>query len=125
MRLASPPATVRFAPNFATTMNVINVLKDTSFLAILALGFTLALIVSELDLSIAEVASLSAVVTGMRPGGKRRALLPPSAAYGALPAGLPQPPTFAARRQVVNHAREPLVFEVVAVRVNGKGAPAR
>ncbi|PZR89180.1 MAG: ABC transporter permease [Stutzerimonas stutzeri] len=55
---------VAFAPNFATTMNVINVLKDTSFLAILALGFTLALIVSELDLSIAEVASLSAVVTG-------------------------------------------------------------
>ncbi|RYE85288.1 MAG: ABC transporter permease [Hyphomicrobiales bacterium] len=55
---------VAFAPNFATKMNVINVLKDTSFLAILALGFTLALIVSELDLSIAEVASLSAVVTG-------------------------------------------------------------
>lgn len=55
---------IAFAPNFATKMNVINVLKDTSFLAILALGFTLALIVSELDLSIAEVASLSAVVTG-------------------------------------------------------------
>ena len=55
---------VAFAPNFATTMNIINVLKDTSFLAILAIGFTLALIVSELDLSIAEVASLSAVVTG-------------------------------------------------------------
>lgn len=55
---------VAFAPNFATKMNIINVLKDTSFLAILALGFTLALIVSELDLSIAEVASLSAVVTG-------------------------------------------------------------
>jgi ribose transport system permease protein len=55
---------VAFAPNFATTMNIVNVLKDTSFLAILAIGFTLALIVSELDLSIAEVASLSAVVTG-------------------------------------------------------------
>lgn len=53
-----------FAPNFATPVNLINVLKDTSFLAILALGFGLALTVSELDLSIAEVASLSAVVTG-------------------------------------------------------------
>ncbi len=55
---------VAFAPNFATPMNLINVLKDTSFLAILALGFALAFTVGELDLSIAEVASLAAVVTG-------------------------------------------------------------
>jgi ribose transport system permease protein len=55
---------VAFAPNFATTMNVVNVLKDTSFLAILAIGFTLAFTVAELDLSIAEMASLSAVVCG-------------------------------------------------------------
>ncbi len=53
-----------FAPNFASTMNIINVLKDTSFLAILAIGFTLAFTVAELDLSIAEVASLAAVVCG-------------------------------------------------------------
>lgn len=55
---------VAFAPNFATTMNIVNVLKDTSFLAILALGFTLAFTVAELDLSIAEMASLAAVVCG-------------------------------------------------------------
>ncbi|MDO9526399.1 MAG: ABC transporter permease, partial [Gemmobacter sp.] len=55
---------VVFAPNFASPGNMVNVLKDTSFLAILALGFMLALIVSELDLSIAEVASLSAVTCG-------------------------------------------------------------
>ncbi|TCR62935.1 ABC transporter permease [Bosea sp. BK604] len=53
-----------FAPNFASTMNIINVLKDTSFLAILALGFTLAFVVAELDLSVAEIASLAAVVCG-------------------------------------------------------------
>jgi len=53
-----------FAPNFASTMNIVNVLKDTSFLAILALGFALAFTVAELDLSIAEVASLAAVVCG-------------------------------------------------------------
>jgi ribose transport system permease protein len=52
------------APNFASATNLLNVLKEASFLAILALGFTVALIIAELDLSIAEVASLSAVVTG-------------------------------------------------------------
>ncbi|MEJ1161728.1 ABC transporter permease [Prosthecomicrobium sp. N25] len=55
---------VLFAPNFATPVNLINVLKDTSFLAILALGFALAFTVAELDLSVAEVASLAAVVCG-------------------------------------------------------------
>jgi len=55
---------VAFAPNFATPLNIVNVLKDTSFLAILALGFTLAFTVAELDLSVAEVASLAAVVCG-------------------------------------------------------------
>ena len=53
-----------FAPNFASLGNVINVLKDTSFLAILSLGFGLAFTVAELDLSIADVASLAAVVCG-------------------------------------------------------------
>ncbi len=53
-----------FAPNFASPQNLLNILKDTSFLAILAIGFTLAFIVAELDLSIAEVASLAAVAAG-------------------------------------------------------------
>ena len=52
------------APNFTAPTNLLNVLKDVSFLAILALGFTLALRVGELDLSIADMASLSAVVAG-------------------------------------------------------------
>jgi ribose transport system permease protein len=55
---------VVFARNFSSPQNLTNVAKDTSFLAILALGFMLALRVAELDLSIAEVASLSAVVAG-------------------------------------------------------------
>lgn len=53
-----------FAPNFASATNIVNVLKDTSFLAILALGFALAFTVAELDLSVAEMASLAAVVCG-------------------------------------------------------------
>lgn len=55
---------VAAAPNFASPTNLLNVLKETSFLAILALGFTLALITAELDLSVAEVSSLAAVVAG-------------------------------------------------------------
>ncbi len=53
-----------FAPNFASPVNLLNVAKDTTFLAIMALGFALAFTVAELDLSIAEIASLCAVVTG-------------------------------------------------------------
>jgi ribose transport system permease protein len=55
---------VAFAPNFVSPGNIVNVLKETSFLAILALGFTLAFTVAELDLSVAEIASLAAVVCG-------------------------------------------------------------
>lgn len=55
---------ILFARNFATYGNALNVLKQASFLTILAVGFTFALITAELDLSFANVASLSAVVTG-------------------------------------------------------------
>jgi ribose transport system permease protein len=53
-----------FARNFATMGNLAGVLKQTSFLTILAVGFTMALITSELDLSFASLCSLAAVVTG-------------------------------------------------------------
>lgn len=53
-----------FANNFASTANLLNVLKQVSFLSVLGFGFTFALITSELDLSFANVCSLSAVVIG-------------------------------------------------------------
>jgi ribose transport system permease protein len=53
-----------FAPNFGSPTNLLNVAKDTSVLAILGLGFTLALTTAELDLSVADVASLAAVAAG-------------------------------------------------------------
>jgi ribose transport system permease protein len=53
-----------FAENFASLGNLAIVLKETAFLAILAIGFALALTTAELDLSIADVASLAAVATG-------------------------------------------------------------
>jgi len=53
-----------FAPHFATLSNLINVVEESSFLALLAMGFTFALMTSELDLSFANVCSLAAVMTG-------------------------------------------------------------
>jgi ribose transport system permease protein len=53
-----------FARNFASVSNLLNVLKQASFLAILATGFTFALLTSELDLSFASLCSLAAVATG-------------------------------------------------------------
>jgi ribose transport system permease protein len=52
------------AENFLNTGNLLNVLKQTSFLTILSIGFSFALTTSELDLSFATVGSLSCVVTG-------------------------------------------------------------
>lgn len=52
------------APTFTEGQNLLNIGKDAVYLAILSLGFTLALLVAELDLSVADVASLSAVCTG-------------------------------------------------------------
>lgn len=64
----------------------------------------------------ALIAGLQELLTGMRPGERRRALVPPRLGYVA--AGLlPQPPDFGQRRQVSVHASEPLVFEVRFVKV--------
>ena len=52
------------APVFLSGENQVLILKETAFLGILAIGFTLALVTAEIDLSVAEVASLAAVVTG-------------------------------------------------------------
>ncbi|MCZ7598853.1 MAG: hypothetical protein M5U09_15540 [Gammaproteobacteria bacterium] len=49
------------ADNFLDPYNLLSILKHVSFLAIIALGFTLALAAGELDLSIAHVASLASV----------------------------------------------------------------
>jgi ribose transport system permease protein len=53
-----------FAENFLSTINLLNVLKQISFLTILSMGFSFALTTSELDLSFANVCSLATVVTG-------------------------------------------------------------
>jgi ribose transport system permease protein len=52
------------APHFLRVPNLLEILKESSFLAILGLGFSLAFITAELDLSFANICSFAAVVTG-------------------------------------------------------------
>jgi len=65
------------------------------------------------------VAGLEEVLQGMAPGGRVRALVPPELGYTSS-ALQPQPPTFATKRQLANHSREPLLFEVELLRVNNQ-----
>ena len=51
-----------FVPNFSNPQNLINILRQMALLTIISEGFTMCLIVGELDLSFANVASLSSVV---------------------------------------------------------------
>ncbi|HHY46519.1 MAG TPA: ABC transporter permease [Firmicutes bacterium] len=52
-------------PGFGTVSNLLNILLQGSFLAIVACGATLAIISSGIDLSVGTVLSLSGVVTGL------------------------------------------------------------
>jgi len=49
------------APNFTSPLNLLNILKQASHLALIAMGLTLALVAGELDLSVASTATLASV----------------------------------------------------------------
>ena len=53
------------ADHFFALGNLLGILRQISYIAILGIGFALALTAAELDLSFANVASLAAVVTGL------------------------------------------------------------
>ncbi|AES70650.2 putative peptidylprolyl isomerase [Medicago truncatula] len=62
------------------------------------------------------ILGLKQVLTGMRVGGKRRALIPPSVGY--VDENLkPIPEEFGPRRSLLSHAQEPLVFEVQLLKI--------
>lgn len=62
------------------------------------------------------IPGLEEVLAGMRPGGKRRALIPPDVGY-TDPSLEPQPKEFGPRRALLSHAKEPLVFEVQLLKI--------
>ncbi|KAK4796662.1 hypothetical protein SAY86_028988 [Trapa natans] len=62
------------------------------------------------------IKGLKEVLLGMRVGGKRRALIPPSVGY--IKEDLePIPEEFGPRRSLMSHANEPLVFEVQLMKI--------
>jgi len=71
----------------------------------------------------AVIRGLEEALVGLRAGARVRVLVPPEVGYSDGGAGAlgPLPPTFATRRQLLNHVREPLLFEVEVLKVK-KGA---
>ncbi|KAM3286933.1 peptidyl-prolyl cis-trans isomerase FKBP16-1, chloroplastic isoform X2 [Capsicum chacoense] len=62
------------------------------------------------------IEGLKEVLIGMKPGGKRRALIPPSVGY--INENLqPVPEEFGPRRSLMSHMKEPLIFEVQLLKV--------
>ncbi|GAB4849799.1 hypothetical protein Ancab_004597 [Ancistrocladus abbreviatus] len=62
------------------------------------------------------IEGLKDVLVGMKVGGKRRALIPPSLGY--VNENLkPMPEEFGPRRSLLSHAKEPLVFEVQLLKI--------
>ncbi|GJX30305.1 peptidyl-prolyl cis-trans isomerase FKBP16-1, chloroplastic isoform X2, partial [Tanacetum coccineum] len=57
------------------------------------------------------IKGLKEVIIGMKAGGKRRALIPPSVGYVNENLG-PIPDEFGPRRSLLSHVKEPLIFEV-------------
>ncbi|KAK9072222.1 hypothetical protein SSX86_008654 [Deinandra increscens subsp. villosa] len=62
------------------------------------------------------IKGLKEVIIGMKAGGKRRALIPPSVGYVNENLG-PIPDEFGPRRSLLSHVKEPLIFEVQLLKV--------
>ena len=50
------------APNFLSTRNMLNVLRQVSFTGIIACGMTMALVAADVDLSVGSVVALSSAL---------------------------------------------------------------
>ena len=55
---------VIFAPNFATTTNIIDILRQMSMIAIISIGMTFIIITGEIDLSVGSLVAASSAIFG-------------------------------------------------------------
>ena len=76
----------------------------------------------------ALIEGLDAILIGMRPGDRYRVLIPPALAYADVldnPKKMsPEPPGYAARRQILVHRNEPFLFEIDVVKIKKKNKKA-
>eukprot|EP00475_Leptophrys_vorax_P014666 TRINITY_DN20942_c0_g1_i2.p1 TRINITY_DN20942_c0_g1~~TRINITY_DN20942_c0_g1_i2.p1 ORF type:complete len:257 (-),score=4.01 TRINITY_DN20942_c0_g1_i2:1-741(-) len=64
------------------------------------------------------IQGLEEAILGMRQGGKRRVLVPPTLGY-VQPELQPQPQEYFRQRALAAHMKEPLIFEVQVLKVKG------
>lgn len=57
-------AAILLVPHFGKLTNLLNIIKQSSYIAIPAVGLTMVLIIGDIDLSVGNVISLSGVVNG-------------------------------------------------------------
>jgi len=67
------------------------------------------------------IPGLQDAILGMKAGGKRRVLVPAELGYASGMDLQPTPPTYAAQRQVLNHSKEALMFELQLVKIRNRG----
>ncbi|GMH40693.1 hypothetical protein BSKO_08597 [Bryopsis sp. KO-2023] len=62
------------------------------------------------------ITGVTEILTGIRAGAKLRAEIPPQVGYVTADME-PSPPTYAAKRQILNHRKENLLFEIKVLKV--------
>ena len=53
------------APNFLTTNNVLNILRQASYTGVIAMGMTLVIVAAEIDISVGASVALTSALMGV------------------------------------------------------------
>jgi ribose/xylose/arabinose/galactoside ABC-type transport system permease subunit len=97
------------APVFVTPRNLLNISKNFSFIALMALGETLVIISGGIDLSVGSVCALSAIVTMMISSTTMRKALRAASSSRSLPTPCP-PSCCSSKRATSPHSSMDTLF---------------